>query len=77
MANKIPKLILSILCLPLFMGPYSGHETRNISAVLLDNGNFVLGEMSSGRQLWQSFDRPSHVLLPGMKLGVNRETGQK
>ncbi|KAK7847337.1 g-type lectin s-receptor-like serine/threonine-protein kinase ces101 [Quercus suber] len=25
--------------------------------------------MSSGRQLWQSFDHPSHVLLPGMKLG--------
>ena len=56
---------------------YSGHVAKNISAVLLDTGNFVLREMSSGRQLWQSFDHPSHVLLPGMKLGVNRKTGQK
>ncbi|XP_075667614.1 G-type lectin S-receptor-like serine/threonine-protein kinase At1g67520 [Castanea sativa] len=56
---------------------YSGHEASNVSAVLLDTGNFVLSEISSGRQLWQSFDYPSHVLLPGMKLGVDRKTGQR
>ncbi|XP_030968792.1 G-type lectin S-receptor-like serine/threonine-protein kinase CES101 isoform X1 [Quercus lobata] len=56
---------------------YSGHEASNVSAVLLNTGNFVLSEISSGRQLWQSFDYPSHVLLPGMKLGVNRKTGQR
>ena len=53
---------------------YSGHEASNVSVVLLDTGNFVLSEISSGRQLWQSFDYPTHVLLPGMKLGVNRKT---
>ena len=54
---------------------YSGHEATNASAVLKDNGNFVLCEKNSRRQLWQSFDCPSHTLLPGMKLGVNRKTG--
>ena len=55
---------------------YSGQEKgNNTIAVLLDNGNFVLHEKSSGRQLWQSFDYPTHVLLPGMKLGVNWKTG--
>uniref|UniRef100_A0A7N2LM88 Bulb-type lectin domain-containing protein n=1 Tax=Quercus lobata TaxID=97700 RepID=A0A7N2LM88_QUELO len=38
-------------------------------------GNFVLQEQSTGRQLWQSFDYPTHTLLPGMKLGVNQKTG--
>ena len=56
---------------------YSGHEASNVSAVLLNTGNFVLSEISSGRQLWQSFDYPTHVLLPGMKLGVDRKTGQR
>ncbi|KAM3699882.1 hypothetical protein ACB098_05G057400 [Castanea mollissima] len=56
---------------------YSGHEASNVRAVLLDTGNFVLSEISSGRQLWQSFDYPSHVLLPGMKLGVDRKMGQR
>ncbi|KAM4111471.1 hypothetical protein ACJW30_05G070100 [Castanea mollissima] len=56
---------------------YSEHEASNVSVVLLDTGNFVLSEISSGRQLWQSFDYPSHVLLPGMKLGVDRKTGQR
>ena len=56
---------------------YSGHEASNVSAVLLNTGNFVPSEISSGRQLWQSFDYPTHVLLPGMKLGVDRKTGQR
>ena len=55
---------------------YSGQERgNNTIAVLLDNGNFVLREQSSRRQLWQSFDYPTHALLPGMKLGVNWKTG--
>ena len=60
----------------LFIVLYSGQERgNNTIAVLLDNGNFVLREQSSDRQLWQSFDYPTHVLLPGMKLGVNWKTG--
>ena len=61
----------------LFIVLHFGHEASNVNVVLLSIGNFVLSEISPVRQLWQSFDYPSHVLLPGMKLGVNRKTGQR
>ncbi|KAI3737086.1 hypothetical protein L2E82_27081 [Cichorium intybus] len=55
--------------------------TRNASATLLDNGNFVLQELnpdgSVNRILWQSFDYPTDTLLPGMKLGINLQTGHR
>nr|XP_023890086.1 G-type lectin S-receptor-like serine/threonine-protein kinase CES101 [Quercus suber] len=58
---------------------YSGQEGSNTSAVLLDTGYFVLRELNSEgfvkRELWQSFDYPTHTLVPGMKLGVNWKTG--
>ncbi|CAL5393173.1 unnamed protein product [Camellia sinensis] len=41
----------------------------NTSATLLDSGNLVLRDETSGDLLWESFDCPSHTLLPGMKLG--------
>ncbi|KAK8353140.1 hypothetical protein V6Z12_A05G137500 [Gossypium hirsutum] len=51
----------------------------NVSATLLDSGNFILRELSSDgstkRILWQSFDYPTDTLLPGMKLGINLKTG--
>nr|XP_010314054.2 G-type lectin S-receptor-like serine/threonine-protein kinase CES101 [Solanum lycopersicum] len=54
--------------------------TRNASATLFDNGNFVLVELNSNglenKTLWQSFDYPTDTLLPGMKLGRNVKTGQ-
>ncbi|GFQ02848.1 g-type lectin s-receptor-like serine/threonine-protein kinase at1g67520 [Phtheirospermum japonicum] len=53
---------------------YSGGSRNNLSATLLDSGNFVVSEMSSF--LWQSFDYPTDTLLPGMKLGFNRRTGR-
>lgn len=50
----------------------------NVSATLLDSGNFVIREVRpgrvSGRVLWQSFDHPTNVLLPGMKIGFNLKT---
>ncbi|XP_012077846.1 S-locus-specific glycoprotein S6-like [Jatropha curcas] len=57
---------------------YSGKSasTENLTAVLENNGNFVL-KANSGCQtqiLWESFDNPTHTLLPGMKLGFNRKT---
>uniref|UniRef100_A0A7N2L5H1 non-specific serine/threonine protein kinase n=1 Tax=Quercus lobata TaxID=97700 RepID=A0A7N2L5H1_QUELO len=54
---------------------YSAQEANNTSAALLETGNLVLSELNSGRQLWQSFDYPTHTLLQGMKLGVSRKTG--
>uniref|UniRef100_A0A452XD28 Receptor-like serine/threonine-protein kinase n=1 Tax=Aegilops tauschii subsp. strangulata TaxID=200361 RepID=A0A452XD28_AEGTS len=46
------------------------------TAVLLNSGNLVLTEgPSSGLPLWQSFDYPTDVLLPGAKGGRNKITG--
>ncbi|RDY13497.1 G-type lectin S-receptor-like serine/threonine-protein kinase CES101, partial [Mucuna pruriens] len=56
-------------------------ESNNstISAILQENGNFMLREMnqdgSMKRRLWQSFDYPTNVDIRGMKLGFDRETG--
>ncbi|KAG9452820.1 hypothetical protein H6P81_005724 [Aristolochia fimbriata] len=53
--------------------------SNNSVAVLLDSGNLVLRERSSGpadRVVWQSFDFPTDTLLPGMKIGRNRGTRQ-
>ncbi|CAM0148062.1 unnamed protein product [Urochloa decumbens] len=44
-------------------------------AQLLDTGNLVVREQSSGSILWQSFDHPSNTLLAGMRLGKNPQTG--
>ncbi|KAL5837536.1 hypothetical protein ACOSQ3_014705 [Xanthoceras sorbifolium] len=59
---------------------YSGQSNTRVTAVLQDNGNFVLKEANNGgvtdRILWQSFDSPTDSFLPGMKLGINHKTGQ-
>ncbi|RLM91816.1 G-type lectin S-receptor-like serine/threonine-protein kinase [Panicum miliaceum] len=46
------------------------------AAVLLDNGNLVVTDQAnSSRILWQSFDCPGDSLLPGARLGFDRDTG--
>ncbi|KAK9048351.1 hypothetical protein SSX86_032686 [Deinandra increscens subsp. villosa] len=46
--------------------------------VLLDDGNLVLRYRStSGPPIWQSFDHPTHTMLPGSKLGYNKRTDTK
>lgn len=58
----------------------SNHAAENSTATLEDSGNFELRELnpdgSAKQVLWQSFDFPTNTLLPGMKLGVNFQTGQ-
>jgi len=49
------------------------------AAVLMDNGNLALiaagSSSSNGTSVWQSFDYPTDVGLPGAKLGRNKVTG--
>ncbi|GKD20217.1 receptor-like serine/threonine-protein kinase SD1-8 [Tanacetum coccineum] len=50
----------------------------NTVAQLLNNGNFVLrreNDENPENYIWQSFDYPTDTLLPEMKLGRNRKTG--
>ncbi|CAN6571504.1 unnamed protein product [Malus baccata var. baccata] len=52
--------------------------SNSTTAVLLDNGNFVIrDESDSFAVLWQSFDHPTDTWLPGAKLGYNRLTKEK
>lgn len=58
--------------------------TTNISsssvktaAQILDAGNIVLTEVSTGLIVWDSFAHPSHVFLPTLKLEDNVNTGKK
>ncbi|KAK2640433.1 hypothetical protein Ddye_028228 [Dipteronia dyeriana] len=51
---------------------------ENPVAQLLDSGNLVIKDninMNPDSYVWQSFDYPSDILLPGMKLGWNLRTG--
>ncbi|KAK1568371.1 hypothetical protein Q3G72_023698 [Acer saccharum] len=54
---------------------------RNTSVTLDQSGNLVLHELHSNGSikgmLWQSFDYPTHTLLPGMKLGINLQNGHQ
>ncbi|CAI9285035.1 unnamed protein product [Lactuca saligna] len=43
----------------------------SLTATLEDTGNFQLKNETDNQTLWQSFDHPTNVLLPGMKLGAN------
>lgn len=44
-------------------------QSAVVSAVLNDDGNFIL-LTDKGYKVWQSFDKPSNTLLPGQKLLV-------
>ncbi|XP_077243376.1 G-type lectin S-receptor-like serine/threonine-protein kinase At4g27290 isoform X2 [Tasmannia lanceolata] len=51
---------------------------NNTNAMLLGSGNLILCRDKCDNHttaLWESFNYPAHVLLPGMKHGFNRKTG--
>ncbi|XP_044473366.1 receptor-like serine/threonine-protein kinase SD1-8 [Mangifera indica] len=54
-------------------------KLENPVAQLLDNGNFIVKDNFSSNvsesYLWQSFDSPTDILLPEMKLGRNLKAG--
>ncbi|XP_073285439.1 G-type lectin S-receptor-like serine/threonine-protein kinase At4g27290 [Primulina huaijiensis] len=60
---------------------WSSNKSRPVQnpiAQLLDSGNLVVRDANDDRQenfLWQAFDCPSNVALPGMKFGWNLVTG--
>ncbi|RLN13660.1 hypothetical protein C2845_PM09G21920 [Panicum miliaceum] len=45
-------------------------------AVILDTGNLELRRKSGGEVLWQSVEHPTDTWLPGVRLGMNKITGQ-
>ena len=47
----------------------------DVSIQLSNTGNLALIQPQTQKVIWQSFDYPSNVFLPYMKLGVNRRTG--
>ncbi|KAL8228665.1 hypothetical protein R6Q57_013565 [Mikania cordata] len=52
--------------------------TVNTVAQLLDSGNFVLwlvNDENPENHIWESYKNPTDTLLPGMKLGWDRKTG--
>jgi hypothetical protein len=50
-------------------------ENDTCEAQLLDSGNLILVRKRSRKTVWQSFDYPANILLPGMKLGLDRRLG--
>nr|POE96168.1 g-type lectin s-receptor-like serine/threonine-protein kinase [Quercus suber] len=49
----------------------------NSSAQLLDSGNLVLRENTTGTIIWESFQHPSDTLLQKLKISTNGRTGEK
>nr|POE89096.1 g-type lectin s-receptor-like serine/threonine-protein kinase [Quercus suber] len=53
------------------------NSVANSSAQLLDLGNLVLKDNTTGTILWESFKHPSHTMLPDMKISANERTCEK
>ncbi|CAK9176768.1 unnamed protein product [Ilex paraguariensis] len=53
------------------------NPVANSSAQLLDTGNLVLRENSSGRIIWESFQHPSDSYLQKMRLGTDAKTCER
>ncbi|XP_077242036.1 G-type lectin S-receptor-like serine/threonine-protein kinase At4g27290 [Tasmannia lanceolata] len=54
-------------------------SSNSTNAMLLDSGNLILCNGNCDNHtttLWESFNYPTHAILPGTRLGLNRKTGQ-
>ncbi|KAF5774510.1 putative protein kinase RLK-Pelle-DLSV family [Helianthus annuus] len=51
-------------------------QTTNLTATLQDTGDFQLKNETDNNIIWRSFDYPTNVFLPGMKLGSDLKTGR-
>ncbi|KAI4296584.1 hypothetical protein L6164_036533 [Bauhinia variegata] len=49
----------------------------NSTAQLLDSGNLILIDGTTGDTVWESFQHPSDTMVPKMKLSSNKITGKK
>ncbi|KAL9457662.1 hypothetical protein AB3S75_006665 [Citrus x aurantiifolia] len=60
--------------LPIWSTNLTATSRRSVVAVLLDEGNLVLRDLSNNlsEPLWRSFDHPAHTWIPGMKLTFNK-----
>ncbi|KAI9198730.1 hypothetical protein LWI28_021279 [Acer negundo] len=50
-------------------------SVNNVSAQLLDTGNLVLRDITTGISIWESFQEPTDTFLEGMKLSSHIGTG--
>ncbi|XP_047335935.1 G-type lectin S-receptor-like serine/threonine-protein kinase At2g19130 [Impatiens glandulifera] len=58
---------------PIWSTNVSSSSSSPVRAILGDDGNFVLKDMSNST-VWQSFHYPVHTCLPGAKLSFNKRT---
>jgi hypothetical protein len=61
--------------LPVWSTNVSVEENDTCEAQLLDSGNLILVRKRSRKIVWQSFDYPTNIQLPGMKMGLDRKLG--
>ncbi|KAG2590411.1 hypothetical protein PVAP13_5NG262100 [Panicum virgatum] len=61
---------------PIWSTKITSNIPNSTVGVILDTGNFVLAPSSNTTDfLWQSFNEPTHVWLPGAKFGRNKVIG--
>ncbi|KAJ0053305.1 hypothetical protein Pint_02131 [Pistacia integerrima] len=59
---------------PVWSTNLTSTSASSLEAVLLDEGNLVLRELSgnSSTSLWESFDHPTHTWIPGMRMRLDK-----
>ncbi|KAL8103961.1 G-type lectin S-receptor-like serine/threonine-protein kinase At1g11410 [Apium graveolens] len=79
--DKTGRLVLSYSGTPqdpVWSSNISASGDSNFSAKLLDTGNLVVfkDDYSEQNVIWQGFDHPTDTHLPGMKISLNKKTGE-